>query len=106
MDEKDFCDMTSVWNTNIFGEELDWVCEPRHVEVSYRNLMYFQQGLAKGRPFTTYQTPVGKLYVWRKVRYHFLTWSGRSGTLFAAQDGDRTLFYIDNGLPPSRPSIV
>jgi hypothetical protein len=106
MDEKDFCDMTSVWNTNKFGEELDWVCEPRQVEVSYGNLMNLQAKLAKGKSYTTYQTPVGKLYVWKNVRSHFLTWSGRSGTLFAAQDGDQTFFYIDNGLPSGGPTIV
>jgi len=115
MNKKDFCDMTSVWNSNIFGEECDWVCKPEDVGETEKTLMHFQQGLASGSSFKTYDTHIGKLYVWEYIKPRFIAYfekrnihreivekynpptrtKSRGTPLFAAMDGDRTLFYLE-----------
>ena len=118
--------MTSVWNSNIFGEECDWVCKPKDVGETEKTLMHFQQGLASGSSFKTYDTHIGKLYVWEHIKPRFIAYFEKSikhshtseplrtlqrviaekynpptrtksmgSPLFAAMDGDRTLFYLE-----------
>jgi hypothetical protein len=96
MDEKDFCDATSMWNCNIFGDEDCWVCQPRHVVESQTTILDYKQGAARGHKYKTFETPVGKLYVWEKIKPRP---SSRTGDLFVVQDGDKTFSYFDDDLP-------
>ena len=68
MDEQDFCDCTAVWNSNVFGDETSWECEPDDVVESR-----------------------GTLYVWENVKPRP---ASSKGNLFAMQNGEKTLSFF------------
>ena len=91
MDEKDFCDCTAVWNSNVFGDETSWVCEPDDVVESRATIEDFKSGAAKGKDVETYDTPHGTLYVWENVKPRP---ASSKGNLFAMENGEKTLSFF------------
>jgi hypothetical protein len=91
MDEQDFCDCTAVWNSNVFGDETSWVCEPDDVVESRATIEDFKSGAAKGKDVETYDTIHGTLYVWSDVKPRP---ASSKGNLFAMENGEKTLSFF------------
>ena len=91
MDEQNFCDCTSVWNSNVFGDETSWVCEPDDVVESRATIEDFKSGAAKGKDVETYDTIHGTLYVWSDVKPRP---ASSKGNLFAMENGEKTLSFF------------
>ena len=91
MDEQDFCDSTAVWNSNVFGDETSWVCEPDDVVESRATIEDFKSGAAKGKDVETYDTIHGTLYVWSDVKPRP---ASSKGNLFAMENGEKTLSFF------------
>tara|TARA_A100000172_G_scaffold29701_1_gene17660 strand:- start:1375 stop:1659 length:285 start_codon:yes stop_codon:yes gene_type:complete len=87
--DKDFCDATSVWNCDEFGDELSWVCQPDDVVRTADTVADFQAARS-GAP-DEYETPLGVLYVWENQQARK---GARRGEVFVLDAGDYRLSYF------------
>ena len=86
---KDFCDATSEWNCNEFGNETGWVCEPDDVVQTRDTLEDFKA--ARSGTAEEYETPIGILYVWENQQSRK---GARRGDVFLVDAGEFRLSYF------------
>ena len=89
IDEVDFCNATSVWNTgqpDKFGDETAWVCEPDNVVESRATVEDFEtgDGVAKNKTREEINTEVGILYIYENVKPRRFS---QAGNLFVMENG-------------------
>ncbi len=88
--EKDFCDATAQWNSNVYGKEIAWVCEPEDVVRTRAPVADFETTF--GAPREVVKTIVGDLHVWQNVQARY---GARRGEVFVLACVDGCLSYFD-----------